>query len=151
MRLVLVNHTKQALPRNFIRQWLRFMQSEFISRRVRGNGRLQRSEITLVFLGIAEAKKINQRFRKKNYATDVLSFTSEESGELGELILCLPVLKRQALEHDLSFQEELAYLLTHGLLHLLGYDHETSKSEALKMFRIQDRVFALGQRQFFKT
>jgi probable rRNA maturation factor len=50
-------------------------------------------------------------------------------------------LKRQAREHKLSFQHELGYMVLHGILHLLGYDHETSEADAEKMFAIQDEVF----------
>ncbi len=95
----------------------------------------------MVFLDSQSAKKINYEFRKKNYATDVLSFSPIEPGSLGELVMCPDVLKKQAREHGLSFRQELTYMLLHGILHLLGYDHEKSAAEAKKMFQIQDRLF----------
>lgn len=98
-------------------------------------------ELTLVFLNMAAAKKINLQFRKKNYATDILSFESTELNVLGELILCPQVLKKQAKEHGLTFNQELTYMLIHGILHLLGYEHETSPKDAKKMFTPQDRIF----------
>jgi len=71
-----------------------------------------------------------------------LSFPGDESqGSLGELILCPQVLKAQAKEHDFSFQEELGYMIIHGVLHLLGYDHEKTSHQAKKMFRLQDQIF----------
>lgn len=99
-------------------------------------------ELTLVFLDKKPAHKINFEFRQKDYATDVLSFDSMDPDSLGELILCPDVLKRQALEHQLSYQHELGYMLLHGVLHLLGFDHETSEADAKKMFGLQDKVFA---------
>lgn len=79
-------------------------------------------------VGNAEMRKLNRLYRRKDYATDVLSFASPEPfrsmGFLGELVIALPVLKRQAREHHHSLETELWILLTHGLLHLLGMDHE---------------------------
>jgi probable rRNA maturation factor len=98
--------------------------------------------LTVVFLKAAQARKINKQFRKRDYATDVLSFSPEAKGlGLGELILCEPVLRRQAKEHGLSFKKEVDYLIIHGFLHLLGYDHERSRKEEVKMMNLQDRLF----------
>ena len=86
---------------------------------------------------------LNKTYRGKRYPTDVLSFSTGEPfrgmdphlGYLGELVICLPVLKEQArrLKHDP--QIELDILLTHGLLHLLGLDHEQGPKEAARMAR----------------
>ena len=84
---------------------------------------------------------LNLQFRKKNYATDVLSFESADPECLGELVLCPEVLKRQAGEHKLSFKMELTYMFIHGVLHLLGYDHEQGEKQAQAMFELQDRFF----------
>ncbi|MFN7825729.1 MAG: rRNA maturation RNase YbeY [Pseudobdellovibrionaceae bacterium] len=99
-----------------------------------------KKEITLVFLSEKKARELNQAYRQKDYATDVLSFEGDEFS-LGELIFCEKVILRQAREHGLKPLEEWAYLLIHGVLHLLGYDHEHKKVEARKMFKIQDEVF----------
>lgn len=95
----------------------------------------------LIFVNSSEMKKLNKQYRGKGYATDVLSFAPSEPGSLGELVFCVEVLKRQALEHKLSYRDELTYMLIHGLLHLLGYDHEKSKAQARLMFEIQDNLF----------
>ncbi|MNT92934.1 Endoribonuclease YbeY [compost metagenome] len=55
--------------------------------------------------------------------------------------MCPDVLKKQAKDHDLTYKHELGYMLLHGVLHLLGYDHETSEEDAEKMFKIQDEAF----------
>ena len=62
-------------------------------------------------------------------------------GFLGELVLCGEVVRSQAEDHQLSLQEELGYLLIHGLLHLLGYEHEKGGKKAKIMFELQDRLF----------
>lgn len=140
MEVVIVNESSFSVPRKFINQWLSQVVSELKRRRVwkvpKGA-----QEITLVFLDKKAAKKLNHEFRGKDYATDVLSFDSVEPGSLGELIMCPEVLKRQAKEHKLTYQQELGYMLLHGVLHLLGYDHETSPEDERKMFSIQDAVF----------
>ncbi len=85
---------------------------------------------------------------KKNKPTDVLSFDPIEPDDLGELVLCPSVLRKQAKEHKLKYEIELGYMVIHGVLHLLGYDHEKTEKEAKKMFRLQDLVFdALLERQ----
>lgn len=98
-------------------------------------------ELSVVFLDSKEAKKTNKQFRGKDYATDVLSFESLSPDHFGDLVLCPQVLQKQAQEHGLKYQEELGYMLLHGILHLLGYDHETSPQEAEVMFQIQDATF----------
>lgn len=72
--------------------------------------------------------RLNTRFRKKRKTTDILSFPAPgiffQSGVLGELVICLPVLRQQAKRVGHSPERELQVLLVHGLLHLLGFDHE---------------------------
>jgi probable rRNA maturation factor len=102
----------------------------------------EKAELTLVFLSAQEMKKINYQFRKKNKPTDILSFESSDPNSLGELLLCMDVLKKQAKENNHSLQSEITYMIIHGILHLLGYDHEESKAEEKKMFRLQDKCFA---------
>lgn len=89
--------------------------------------------LSIVFVSPAEIKKINRRWRNKNTITDILSF-----GKLdfpikqtfdGELILCLKQIKKQAQKLSHPIEEELIWLLIHGILHLLGYDHQIKKEE----------------------
>lgn len=93
--------------------------------------------VEVQLIGAPSMQKLNRKFRGKNTPTDVLSFPApevfREHGMLGELILCLPVLKKQALELKHSPEEELRVLLVHGVLHLLGYDHEQGPRQAATM------------------
>jgi probable rRNA maturation factor len=135
----LINHSKIQMPRKWIQSVDSFLRLEL---------KLKERELTIVFLDVTAARKINKAYRKKDYATDILSFEGETPNELGELVICPQVLQKQAKEHDLSFKAELSYMLIHGVLHLLGYDHEKSKKEAKKMFDIQDQLFDRLRNQF---
>lgn len=134
MNLILVNQSKVRMPRKALHETVRFIQKKL------SKYNLKSKDLTIVFIDPGTAKKMNHQFRGRNYATDVLSFEGEDDS-LGELVLCPQVLKKQAHDHDLSFHQELAYMIIHGVLHLLGYDHEESEKQARVMFKIQDRLF----------
>lgn len=78
--------------------------------------------VSVALVGAHAMKKLNFRYRHKNTITDVLSFE-----EVNELVLCLPQALKQARSEKHSLEQELVFLLTHGLLHLLGYEDETQK------------------------
>ena len=73
-----------------------------------------------------ESQKINHQFRKKNQPTNVLSFLIQDSPLVGDLILCHPVIKKEALIQKKKLMDHYAHLIIHGSLHLLGYDHENT-------------------------
>ena len=79
----------------------------------------------------AEMRRLNRTFRKKNKATDVLSFPApaEAQGMAGDLAISLDTAARQAAEHGHALRDELRILLLHGLLHLAGEDHESDSGE----------------------
>jgi rRNA maturation RNase YbeY len=115
----------------------------------RETGKPWAAEVQLV--GKAVMTRMNATYRKKKYPTDVLSFSAPlpfiKQGMLGELIVCLPVLKAQAKEIKSSPQCELDVLLVHGVLHLLGFDHEKGPKEATKMARWETRLLDLLQKK----
>ncbi len=98
-------------------------------------------EVSILLTGDMDIRRLNQEFRNIDQPTDVLSFpqNSEEDpaipGEtiLGDIAVSLDTAKKQAQEHGLDFNEEIVLLLIHGILHLLGYDHEISEKEDKKM------------------
>lgn len=100
--------------------------------------------LDVTFVTSAKMKSLNKKYRGKAYATDVLSFPAPEifarQGHLGDLVICESVLERQAREMGHSAVEELRVLLVHGLLHLLGYDHEKSKVDASAMAKWESRL-----------
>jgi probable rRNA maturation factor len=138
MKLTLLNRSGHRVPRQFLDSWLKKLAKELKKEKVRGF--TKNSELVIVFVKPTEIRKLNKTYRGKNYATDVLSFDGSEQS-LGELVISPSVIKRQAKEHGLTVNEELGYMVLHGVLHLLGYDHEQSQAKAKRMFTIQDRVF----------
>ncbi len=103
--------------------------------------KLKKEEITVVLLSSKAMRALNLKYRNKDYATDILSFRGLAPQSLGELILCPSVLKKQALANGHSLDFEIMYMVIHGILHLLGYDHEKSLDQEKKMFALQDRLF----------
>lgn len=101
-------------------------------------------EVDIDFVSSLQMKKLNFKYRKKNKPTDVLSFESplifKKQGNLGQLIICAPVMKQQAKEYKHSEKHELAVLLVHGVLHLLGFDHERSTRHAKEMAKWENRL-----------
>jgi probable rRNA maturation factor len=139
LNINVINQSKVRVSKKFITQWFANMATLLP---LTLQKRISNKDLNIVFLDRGEAKKMNFSFRGKNYATDILSFEPISEGELGELILCPQVINRQAKEHGLTEREELGYMLIHGCLHLLGYDHEVDEGEAKRMYRLQDKIFA---------
>lgn len=94
-----------------------------------------KKQVSLVFIGDAKMKEINKKYRHKNKTTDVLSFE-----ELNEIFISLPMAKKQVKLLKTSLKVELTRLLTHGIVHLSGYDHEKSASEAAAMFAVETKI-----------
>ena len=99
--------------------------------------------------------QVNRDYRNVDRVTDVISFAFNDDKDpkdqinsldvqkmLGEILICLPQAKRQAAEIGNSLERELSFLFTHGLLHLLGYDHMTPEDEAI-MFPLQEKILSL--------
>ena len=100
------------------------------------------SELTIRLVDEAEGRELNHSYRHKDYATNVLSFPADVPDELldipllGDLVICAPVVEREAGEQGKSLEAHWAHLVIHGCLHLLGYDHieeaEAEEMEALE-------------------
>jgi probable rRNA maturation factor len=124
---------------------------------------LERCELSLMLVSDSAIRRLNRDFRAKDKATDVLSFPQlDASGEvplsaksiaskappsmLGDVVISIDTARRQARELDQSIAHRLRTLLIHGLLHLLGYDHERSKAEARRMFARERELAAMLDR-----
>ncbi|MCK4453953.1 rRNA maturation RNase YbeY [Candidatus Parcubacteria bacterium] len=103
-------------------------------------------DLSIAFVGQGRMREINKRYRGKNRVTDVLSFPeskvllqkfkvgpSQKIQGLGEIIICLREVKKNAKKFSSSFEKELNKVLIHGILHLLGYDHEKGEEKAEEM------------------
>ncbi len=92
------------------------------------------AEITVRIVDADEGQALNREYRKKDYATNVLTFDYQQAPTvLADLVLCAPVVAREAEEQNKSLQEHYAHLLVHGTLHAQGWDHETSEQDAEEM------------------
>ena len=92
--------------------------------------------LIVVFSNKSDMAYLNKKFRKVDGPTDVLSFEGVEAGSLGEIVLCVDVIKE-------PFIKEVVFLMLHGILHLLGYEHECGGEKEKIMFDIQKKAFDL--------
>lgn len=93
-------------------------------------------ELSVILLGRDAIRKLNKEYRKKDKPTDVLSFAYDDSGEVA---ICPAEVKNNSEKFGSSFKKELERVLVHGILHLLGYDHEKGESGARKMRTKEER------------
>ncbi len=90
-------------------------------------------QVTVRFVDASEGRALNREFRHKDYATNVLSFAYDRDPVVGDLLLCVPVIKREAKQQRKDSRAHFAHMIVHGMLHLQGYDHESSQREAERM------------------
>ena len=101
----------------------------------------------IIFVEDDEIHDLNKNYRNVDRVTDVISFALEDNDDigygdirmLGDIYICIPQMKRQALEYGHSEKRELSFLAVHGLLHLLGYDHMTKEDEEVR-FGLQELI-----------
>ncbi len=137
MTLLLVNQSRDRVYKAWLAKWLKALSRQLMRAGFKG---LTRKELVVVFVSSGEMRRLNRLYRRKDYATDVLSFAPAEEASVGELVLCLPVIRAQSCRSGLSARAELGYMLVHGVLHLLGYDH-LRPVERADMFALQDELF----------
>jgi probable rRNA maturation factor len=121
---------RAALPRHSVTRWIRHaLQSD--------------AEITVRIVGAEEGQTLNRDYRQKDYATNVLTFDyTQEPVVTADLVLCAPVVAREAKENNKTLQAHYAHLLVHGTLHAQGYDHETGEQDAEVMEALEIKVLA---------
>ncbi|MDR0384345.1 MAG: rRNA maturation RNase YbeY [Christensenellaceae bacterium] len=106
---------------------------------------IEAAEVNVAFVSRKKMKELNAKFRGIEKETDVLSFPDGDINPetnkkfLGDIIICKSVAKEQARKVGNSFDDEILFLKVHGLLHLLGYDHETD-DDAKIMFALQKKI-----------
>lgn len=112
---------RASLKRSAVAQWI-------------GAALARDAEFTVRIVGQDEGRALNREYRKKDYATNVLTFDyTREPVVTADLVLCAPVVAREANEQGKTLEAHYAHLLVHGALHAQGYDHETSERDALEM------------------
>jgi probable rRNA maturation factor len=101
------------------------------------------AEVTVRFVAEDEGRQLNHDYRGKDYATNVLSFPYVQGEQIvGDLALCTAVALREATEQNKPASAHLAHLIVHGMLHLQGHDHETSRHDAQRMEQLEREILA---------
>ncbi|MCB2006466.1 MAG: rRNA maturation RNase YbeY [Burkholderiaceae bacterium] len=121
---------RAALPRSKVARWIRHA--------------LERdAQITVRIVDEEEGRALNRDYRHKDYATNVLTFDyGDEEPLSADLVLCAPVVAREAREQGRTLQAHYAHLIVHGSLHAQGWDHETSAADATAMEARETQVLA---------
>lgn len=112
------NRTRSNVSEAFLRKVARRV---LVGEKVRGKG------ISIALLTPRRAAELNKKYRRKNTVANVLSFEGEGK-ELGEILICPQQVKREAKEYGMILEKALAWMLIHGLLHLLHYTHDTASN-----------------------
>ena len=130
---------RAALPRHFVTRCIRHALA-------------LDAEITVRIVGEEEGRELNKGYRKKDYATNVLTFDyAREPVVMADLVLCAPVVAREAKEQGKTLAAHYAHLLVHGALHAQGWDHETSAADAEEMEAYEVEILAgLGVRNPYR-
>lgn len=144
MEVEIIKNDKIFVKESFIKNAVSFFEKSLSEQKILKREQ-QNKKLIIAFVSREYMIGLNSRFRNKKSVTDVLSFSPSEEGDLGELALCVPQIKIQADEEKLTLEEELAYLILHGVLHLLGYHHEEGGEPARLMYQIQDSIFEKWQ------
>lgn len=121
---------RAALPRHKVARWIRHALA-------------LDAEITVRIVGEDEGRQLNRDYRQKDYATNVLTFDyTQEPVVTADLVLCAPVVAREAAEQNKTLAEHYAHLLVHGALHAQGWDHETGEEDAQEMEAYETEIMA---------
>ena len=123
---------RDLLPRHKVARWIRA-------------GLEAPAAITVRIVGEAEGRTLNREYRHKDYATNVLTFDYVQDPEIeADLVLCAPVVEREAKEQRIDLAAHYAHLLVHGTLHAQGYDHEVDDEAACMEARETEVLAGLG-------
>lgn len=123
---------RAALPRHMVKKWIRHaLQTD--------------AEITVRIVDAAEGQTLNRDYRKKDYATNVLTFDyTQEPLVTADLVLCAPVVAQEAKEQKKTLQAHYAHLIVHGALHAQGWDHELDEDAQVMELRETEIMARLG-------
>lgn len=119
MEITILNKTRKKIKENNLKKFIKELLEEL---------KLKKN-LSIMFCGDGYCKKINKEFLKRNGLTDVISFPLNEKNYLGDVLINLKQVERQAKRMAIPVNEELRRILIHGILHLAGYDHEKDNGE----------------------
>ncbi len=134
LEIQIVTAVEEIPPQDSFAQWVRAALRQ----------EREQAELVIRLVDEAESRNLNREYRGKDRPTNVLSFPSDlpavvASDLLGDLVICVPVVLREAVEQGKSAQAHWAHMVVHGVLHLLGYDHQ-EESDADAMERLEREV-----------
>lgn len=135
---IINNSDKEIKEINKLKKYMNFVTKKLS---------LEKAIFNIIFVSNEEIHKINKEYRNTDRVTDVISFALEDNPDivykdfrlLGDIYIAIDVAYDQAIEYNHSREREVCFLATHGLLHLLGYDHMTEEDEK-EMFSLQEEL-----------
>ncbi len=138
LRLALAGSERRGLPvRATLRRWIGLALAAD-----GGHAAPRTADLSLAFVGARDGRRLNREFRGRDYATNVLTFGYTPAPRLSaDIVLCLPVVRREAREQDKTLRQHLAHLVIHGVLHARGFDHERER-DAQRMQTLETRLLA---------
>lgn len=139
--LSVINNTKEDLKK-YQKQYQRILEETLQVLKIKDE-----VSLSVSFVSPYKIRKYNREYRNIDKVTDVISFAMEDSEcyyqddnrELGDIFICYQRAMKQSKEYGHSLERELSFLFTHGLLHLLGYDHQNKEDEE-EMFSLQEKI-----------
>ena len=138
MSIGIFNKTEEKIDKSFVRKVVKHTLKKMEA---------EKSEVNIIFVGLEEIHEINKTYRNVDRPTDVISFALEDTEDvtvyeervLGDIYICLDKVHEQAKEYGHTEIREMAFLIVHGLLHLVGYDHMLKEEEKI-MFGLQEEI-----------
>ena len=138
MSIGIFNKTEEKIDKSFVRKVVKHTLNKMEA---------EKSEVNIIYVGLEEIHEINKTYRNVDRPTDVISFALEDTEDvtvyeervLGDIYICLDKVHEQAKEYGHTEIREMAFLIVHGLLHLLGYDHMIKEEEKI-MFGLQEEI-----------
>ena len=138
MSIGIFNKTEEKIDKSFVRKVVKHTLKKMEA---------EKSEVNIIFVGLEEIHEINKTYRNVDRPTDIISFALEDTEDvtvyeervLGDIYICLDKVHEQAKEYVHTEIREMAFLIVHGLLHLLGYDHMIKEEEKI-MFGLQEEI-----------
>lgn len=139
---VIISQTQgEVVFKDFTKNWtVQFLKSYFQEKKIKNPKLKNCNEITVVFVSESTSKNLNRDYRGIDKPTDVLSFDGDGRISLGEVVLSKSVIQKKSKASKLGVKLYIQLMVSHGLLHLLGYTHETSHKDEVEMLRLQNKL-----------
>jgi len=143
-------HTTGRRPRNRDGQTLIVIQRASRAKHIPTDARIRKwaraamgrdAQVTIRYVAGAEGRRLNKEYRRRDYATNVLTFIYGKNPLAGDVVICAPIVAREADEQGKGLDAHHAHMLVHGLLHLQGFDHENDR-DAQRMERRERTILA---------